>query len=159
MVSFADLATASYGVPRMGTLTSSASLRNGRPWSLGARWDGLGVNFALFSAHAERVELCIFEVGKTQTYQLPKCTDQVWHGYLPDAAPGLCYAFRVLGPRVPGHRFDPSLLLVDPYARELSGVFSYDRSTSAANCLTGDKTRNGILRTLSNSVAQAISWR
>ncbi|MDR3222012.1 MAG: glycogen debranching protein GlgX [Candidatus Accumulibacter sp.] len=103
-------------------------LQSGRPWPLGAHWDGAGVNFALFSAHAERVELCFQEGDALRALPLPECTDQVWHGYLPGAAPGLCYAYRVDGPAGPGHRFDPRRLLVDPYARELTGDFSYERT-------------------------------
>ena len=106
------------------------SLQAGSAWPLGAHWDGAGVNFALFSAHATRVELCFWEDGLQRALPLPKCTDQVWHGYLPKAAPGLRYAYRVHGPAGPGHRFDPRRLLVDPYARELSGVFSYDGEES-----------------------------
>ena len=85
----------------MGTVSVAIGLKEGRPWPLGAHWDGAGVNFTLFSAHAERVELCIFEGGSMHTLPLPKCTDQVWHGYLPGAEPGLCYAFRVHGPNAP----------------------------------------------------------
>ncbi|MDR2787910.1 MAG: glycogen debranching enzyme GlgX, partial [Candidatus Accumulibacter sp.] len=107
---------------------AASFLRAGRPWPLGARWDGAGVNFALFSAHAERVELCVREDGALRTFPLPKCTDQVWHGYLPGGAPGLRYAYRVYGPGGPGHRFDPRCLLVDPYARELTGDFSYEQT-------------------------------
>ncbi|MDR2111816.1 MAG: glycogen debranching protein GlgX [Candidatus Accumulibacter sp.] len=106
---------------------SLPALRAGRPWPLGAHWDGAGVNFALFSAHAERVELCLLDGGAVRAHPLPECTDQVWHGYLPGAAPGLCYAYRVRGPNGAGHRFDPQRLLVDPYARELAGDFSHDR--------------------------------
>ena len=109
----------------MGTLSTENALQRGRPWPLGGHWDGAGVNFALFSAHAERVEVCIWEGEALRTFQLPACTDQVWHGYLPGAAPGLCYAYRVVGPRGPGHRFDPHRLLVDPYARELAGACSW----------------------------------
>jgi glycogen operon protein len=111
----------------MGKPGMTASLLAGRPRPLGAHWDGAGVNFALFSAHAERVELCLWDGDRLRSLPLPRCTDQVWHGYLPGAAPGLCYAYRVHGPAGPGHRFDPQRLLVDPYARELAGVFSYDR--------------------------------
>ena len=111
----------------MGTLSTASTLQEGRPWPLGAHWDGAGVNFALFSAHAERVEVCVWEGDALHTFPLPACTDQVWHGFLPGAAPGLCYAYRVYGPSGPGHRFDPQRLLVDPYARELTGAFSWDR--------------------------------
>ena len=110
----------------MGTLSTENALQRGRPWPLGGHWDGAGVNFALFSAHAERVEVCTWEGEALRTFQLPACTDQIWHGYLPGAAPGLCYAYRVVGPRGPGHRFDPHRLLVDPYARELAGAFSWE---------------------------------
>ena len=119
----------------MGALTIASTLTHGRPWPLGAHWDGAGVNFALFSAHAERVELCLFEGHTVHSYPLPGRTDQVWHGYLPGAAPGLCYAFRVNGPNTPGHRYDPNRLLIDPYARELTGVFSYGHPPSATNGL------------------------
>ena len=119
----------------MGTLDIDTGLQAGRPWPLGAHWDGAGINFTLFSAHAERVELCVFMAGTMHVLPLPRCTDQVWHGYLPGAAPGLSYAFRVHGPNTPGHRFDPQHLLVDPYARELTGIFSYGHSPSSPNCL------------------------
>ena len=91
----------------------------GRPWPLGAHWTGAGVNFALFSAHAEAVELCLYdETGAEETARLPlrARTDQVWHGFLPGAAPGLRYGYRVHGPYDParGHRFNPLKLLLDP---------------------------------------------
>ncbi len=119
----------------MGALTIDALLTAGRSWPLGAHWDGAGVNFALFSAHAERVELCTFEGDTVHTHPLPKCTDQVWHGYLPGAAPGLRYAFRVHGSNGPGHRFDPTRLLIDPYSRELTGVFFYENAPSPRHAL------------------------
>ena len=119
----------------MGTLTIASILKDGRPWPLGAHWDGAGVNFALFSANAERVDLCTFAGETMQTHPLTKHTDQVWHGYLPGAAPGLCYAFRVYGPTGPGHCFDPTRLLIDPYARELTGVFSYEQTSATTNSL------------------------
>lgn len=95
---------------------------------LGAYWDGQGVNFALFSAHAEKVELCLYSADGSQEirrYVLPEQTNQVWHGYLPGARPGTVYAYRVYGPYQPdlGHRFNPNKLLLDPYARQLCGEF------------------------------------
>ena len=107
-------------------LMRSASIREGKPFPLGATWDGLGVNFALFSAHATRVELCIFdETGEPEIerFDLPEYTDEVWHGYLPTARPGTVYGYRVHGPYEPdaGHRFNPNKLLIDPYARQLVG--------------------------------------
>ncbi|SNS30110.1 MULTISPECIES: glycogen debranching protein GlgX [unclassified Azospirillum] len=98
----------------------------GRPHPLGATWDGFGVNFALFSAHAEKVELCLFAsdgVREIERITLPECTDDVWHAYLPDARPGQLYGYRVHGPYDPsrGHRFNPNKLLLDPYAKALEG--------------------------------------
>ncbi|HVJ32620.1 MAG TPA: glycogen debranching protein GlgX [Terriglobia bacterium] len=94
---------------------------------LGATWDGLGVNFAVFSANAERIDLCIFDPsGRREMWRhsLPECTDEVWHGYLPDAKPGLVYGYRAYGPYEPrhGHRFNPNKLLLDPYAKQLHGA-------------------------------------
>jgi glycogen operon protein len=93
---------------------------------MGANWDGLGVNFAVFSAHAERVELCIFDTtGRRELgrVDLPCCTDEVFHGYWPQAKPSLVYGYRVHGPYQPeaGHRFNPNKLLLDPYAKKLVG--------------------------------------
>ncbi|MBZ7260183.1 glycogen debranching protein GlgX [Klebsiella oxytoca] len=101
-------------------------IRPGHGQQLGANFDGKGVNFALFSAHAERVELCLFDPsGKTEIarLELPEYTDEIWHGYVPDLQPGALYGYRVYGPYDPenGHRFNPNKLLIDPYARELEG--------------------------------------
>ncbi len=112
-------------------LTSRIRIREGKPFPLGAHWDGLGVNFALFSANATAVELCLFEddggaeVGRIA---LPEYTDEVWHGYLPDAQPGTHYAYRVHGPYAPGegHRFNPNKLVLDPYAKGLTGTVTWD---------------------------------
>ena len=98
----------------------------GRPYPLGATWDGEGVNFALFSAHAEKVELCLFDRSGNREearIALPEYTDEVWHTYLPDARPNLLYGYRVYGPYDPlnGHRFNANKLLIDPYARSLHG--------------------------------------
>jgi len=98
----------------------------GAPYPLGATWDGKGVNFALFSDHAEKVELCLFDArGRRELNRLtlPQYTDGVWHGYVPDARPGLKYGYRVYGPYDPhhGHRFNPHKLLLDPYAKSLAG--------------------------------------
>ena len=102
------------------------ALEPGSPHPLGATFDGLGVNFAVFSAHATRIELCLFDPeGKRQVaaFDLPEWTDEVWHGYLPGARPGQLYGYRAHGPWEPqhGHRFNPHKLLIDPYARQLSG--------------------------------------
>jgi len=101
-------------------------LSEGAPHPLGATWDGRGTNFALFSAHAEKVELCLFDhLGRREVERiaLPERTEDVWHGYLNDVAPGQPYGYRVYGPYDPerGHRFNPHKLLLDPYAKELRG--------------------------------------
>jgi len=93
---------------------------------LGATWDGSGVNFALYSANATRVELCLFDrSGRREVARiaLPEQTHEVWHGYLPDVRPGQLYGYRVHGPYDPGqgHRFNPNKLLIDPYAKSLYG--------------------------------------
>jgi len=93
---------------------------------LGASWDGKGVNFALFSAHAQKVELCLFEPSgrrETQRIALTNRTDQIWHGYIRGLRPGQLYGYRVHGPYDPaaGHRFNPHKLLLDPYARQIFG--------------------------------------
>jgi len=105
-------------------------VREGQPFPLGATWDGLGVNFALFSANAQRVELCVFDGDgerELERIELPEYTDEVWHGYLPDARPGTIYGYRVHGPYAPdaGHRFNPNKLLVDPYAKEIVGRLTW----------------------------------
>lgn len=98
----------------------------GQPYPLGATWTGRGVNFALFSAHAEGVEVCLFDPhGRKELvrYRLPCQTDGVWHGFFPDLGPGQLYGYRVHGPYDPenGHRFNANKLLIDPYARMLHG--------------------------------------
>ncbi|WP_306120087.1 MULTISPECIES: glycogen debranching protein GlgX [unclassified Roseitalea] len=98
----------------------------GLPFPLGASWDGSGVNFALFSANATRVQLCLFDGnGKREIdrVDLPEYTHEVWHGYLPEIRPGQLYGYRVHGPYAPedGHRFNPNKLLIDPYALALTG--------------------------------------
>lgn len=101
-------------------------LEPGSPYQLGAVPSDDGVNFALFSAHADRVQLCIFSddgITETARADLPELTNQVWHGFLPGAKPGMVYGYRVYGPYQPhlGHRFNPNKLLLDPYARQVTG--------------------------------------
>ncbi|MBV9777606.1 MAG: glycogen debranching protein GlgX [Acetobacteraceae bacterium] len=108
-------------------------LREGTPFPLGATWDGLGVNFALFSAHATKVELCLFDDAGTtelERVELPEYTNEIFHGYLPDARPGTIYAYRVHGPYEPqaGHRFNPNKLLLDPYAKAHVGELRWDHA-------------------------------
>ena len=109
----------------------------GRPYPLGATWDGTGVNFALFSEHAIGVELCLFDheddVQESAKIQLTERTDQVWHCYLPDARPGQYYGYRVHGPYEPlkGHRFNPAKLLLDPYAKAITGAIHWSNDLFA----------------------------
>ncbi|MCY1198517.1 Glycogen operon protein GlgX [compost metagenome] len=106
--------------------TQLTRIHAGQPYPLGAVSDGLGVNFAVFSANATRIELCLFDARgrkELRRFDLPECTDEIWHGYLPDAHPGLVYGLRAHGPHDPrnGHRFNPHKLLLDPYAKQLTG--------------------------------------
>ncbi|HKU06253.1 MAG TPA: glycogen debranching protein GlgX [Bradyrhizobium sp.] len=101
-------------------------LSAGSPSRLGANWDGRGTNFALFSANADKVELCLFDAQgrrELERIELPECSEDIWHGYLNDVSPGQLYGYRVHGPYAPerGHRFNPNKLLLDPYARRLAG--------------------------------------
>ncbi len=106
----------------------------GKPHPLGAHWDGEGVNFAIFSAHATSVELCLFDSAdaprKSVRFTLPERSEDVWHGYVPGLSPGQLYGYRVHGPYSPqqGHRFNPHKLLIDPYARALSGSIQWDKA-------------------------------
>ena len=105
------------------------TLAAGKPSPLGASYDGKGVNFTLFSAHAERVELCVFDAqGNEQRFDLPARTGNIWHGWLPAAGPGLLYGYRVHGPWDPaqGHRFNPAKLLLDPCCHRVEGVLPDD---------------------------------
>ena len=108
---------------------NSFRLWQGHPYPLGATWDGEGTNFALFSEHAEKVELCLFDPADPQRevarLRLRERTDHVFHGYLPDVKPGVLYGYRVHGPWEPeaGHRFNAHKLLLDPYAKAVTGGF------------------------------------
>ncbi len=99
----------------------------GKPYPLGATWDGAGVNFALFSENASAVDLCLFDVAsldrEVARIRLEEHTDQVWHAYLPQVRPGQLYGYRAYGPYDlrEGHRFNPAKLLLDPYARAIAG--------------------------------------
>jgi glycogen operon protein len=103
----------------------------GSPYPLGATWDGEGVNFALFSQNATRVDLCLFnrheDADEFARVQVRERTDQIWHCYLPDARPGQLYGYRVHGPYDPedGHRFNPVQLIIDPYAKAISGTIRW----------------------------------
>jgi len=123
-------------------MMTTARLWPGSPHPLGATWDGEGVNFALFSEHATAVELCLFadpdDTEASVTIAMPPATDRVWHCYLPDARPGTLYGYRVDGPYLPaeGHRFNANKLLIDPYAKAVSGPVRW--SDEVFGYLVGD---------------------
>ena len=104
----------------------------GRPYPLGATWDGMGVNFALFSEHATKVDLCLFDavtaLKESERITLPEVADQIWHGYLPDVNPGQLYGYRVHGPYEPthGYRFNAHKILLDPYAKSIGADIRWD---------------------------------
>jgi len=141
----------------------------GRPYPLGATWDGEGVNFALFSAHAEKVELCLFDRSgnhEEARIALPEYTNEVWHAYLPDARPNLLYGYRVYGPYDPanGHRFNSNKLLIDPYARSLHGrlrwsdaLFGY-RVGSQRSDLSFDRRDNARQIPKCRVIEPAFTW-
>src|SRR5437773_8248733 len=106
-------------------------VRPGNPYPQGASWDGEGVNFALFSENATGVELCLYDrpEDSQESARIPvrDRTDLIWHCYLPDARPSQLYGYRVHGLYAPeeGHRFNPNKLLIDPYAKAISGVIGW----------------------------------
>jgi glycogen operon protein len=142
----------------------------GSSYPLGATWDGNGVNFALFSAHAEKVELCLFDrrgIREIERIELPEYTDEVWHGYLPDARPGQLYGYRVYGAYDPmrGHRFNPHKLLMDPYAKGLAGPFEWSdthfgfRLGSSRQDLIIDRRDNARFMPKCRVVDTAFTWK
>jgi isoamylase len=130
----------------------------GSPHPLGATWDGEGVNFAVFSEHATAVDLCLFaEPGsseQTEIISMPAATDRVWHAYLPDVRPGTLYGYRVDGPYQPeqGHRFNRHKLLIDPYAKAVSGqilwsddLYGYTIGDEASDLSFDDRDSAGAM--------------
>ncbi|HVJ54900.1 MAG TPA: glycogen debranching protein GlgX [Aliidongia sp.] len=123
----------------------ASRIKEGLPHPRGATWDGKGTNFSLFSAHATKVEICLFDgTGKRETarIELPEYTDQIFHGYLPDVGPGTFYGYRVHGPYEPeaGHRFNSNKLLLDPYARAHAGALTWDPAIFGYQMESGDDT-------------------
>ena len=144
-------------------------LQAGRPYPLGATWDGLGINFAVFSAHAEHIDLCLFEPSgrhEIARFPMPEYTDEIWHGYLPDASAGLVYGYRAHGPYDPerGHRFNHHKLLLDPYARGLFGhlhwsdtLYGFRLHSSRAD-LSFDRRDNASAMMKSVVTADSFNW-
>src|SRR5215212_2533701 len=104
----------------------------GNPYPLGATYDGQGVNFTLYAENATGVDLCLFN-GKDDKIEaaairIKERSHHIWHVYIPGLEPGLLYGFRVYGPYEPenGHRFNPNKLLIDPYAKAISGTIKWD---------------------------------
>ncbi len=156
-------------LPSISFLRSKAKISGGTPYPLGATFDGRGTNFALFSANATSVELCLFDSsGKHESIRviLPERTDDVWHGYFPDVAPGQLYGYRVYGPYAPeaGHRFNPNKLLIDPYGKDLGGQFIWSdthfgyRTGSKQQDLSYDKRDNARYMYKSVVMDDAHSW-
>jgi len=127
---------------------SPIQTRPGRPYPLGATWDGTGVNFALFSEHATAVDLCLFDAKdpsrETRRIAVTERTDQIWHVYLPEARPGLLYGYRVFGRYAPaeGHRFNPAKVLLDPYAKAIAGKVKWSDALFGFRPDAGPDTRD-----------------
>ncbi|HLJ01109.1 MAG TPA: glycogen debranching protein GlgX [Bradyrhizobium sp.] len=136
---------------------------------LGASWDGRGTNFALFSANAQKVELCLFDSQgrrELERIEMPERTEDVWHVYLNDVAPGQLYGYRVHGPYAPehGHRFNPNKLLLDPYAKRMAGRlvwsdthFGY-RTGSAREDISFDRRDNARNMPKALVVDETFNW-
>jgi isoamylase len=142
----------------------------GDPYPLGATWTGVGVNFALFSAHATKVELCLFDSpdARVERRRIPltEQTDMVWHGFLPDVRPNQLYGYRVHGPYEPqsGHRFNPNKVVMDPYAKSVARtvqwgdeMFGYTVGHGDED-LTLDPRDNAALAPLAAVVDPAFTW-
>jgi isoamylase len=149
--------------------TEKINVWPGRPYPLGATWDGNGTNFALFSEHADQVELCLFSPdGREEIARFPlrEQTDQVWHCYLPEAGPGLLYGYRVHGPYQPenGMRFNPNKLLLDPYAKTISGRLQWNdahfgyKIGSARQDLSFDWMDNALYMPKSQVISADFDW-
>jgi isoamylase len=129
------------------------TIRPGLPAPLGATWDGEGTNFAVFSEHGTRVELCLFAhpdaAAESERIELRERTDHIWHAYLPHVRPGQAYGYRVHGPHAPsqGHRFNPAKLLLDPYAKAISGTVKWSEALSGYPARSTDPDRDLIADT------------
>ena len=156
-------------LPSISFLRSDGPAKSGSAHPLGATWDGKGTNFALFSANATRVELCLFDRSgrrETERVALPERSEDVWHGYFPQICPGQLYGYRVHGPYEPeaGHRFNPHKLLLDPYAKDLAGEFSWTdahfayRTGHKSEDLSFDRRDNARWMLKSVVVDDAHSW-
>lgn len=145
-------------------------IRPGSSYPLGATWDGMGVNFALFSENATKVELCLFDsldaTHESMRITMPEPTDMVWHCYVPGLRPSQLYGYRVHGPWDPanGHRFNPAKLLVDPYARSIARpvrwsdeMFGYRIDADDAD-LVRDERDSAAYAPLAAVIDPAFTW-
>jgi isoamylase len=149
-------------------MPTDSRISEGLPFPLGATWDGRGVNFALFSAHATKVELCLFDdEGKKELerIELPEYTDEVWHVHMAGLKPGTVYGYRVHGPYEPeaGHRFNPNKLLLDPYAKAHVGSLRWDPSLfgytlETEDDLTFDERDSAAFMPKCQVVDQTFNW-
>src|SRR5262247_3859679 len=142
----------------------------GQPYPLGTTWTGLGVNFAIFSAHATNVELCLFDspdaAAPSASVTLPEHTDMVWHGYLPDVRPGQLYGYRIYGPYDPGagFRFNPNKVVLDPYAKSIGRLVRWGDSTFGYTIgdpeadLSFDTRDNAPFAPLAAVIDSAFTW-
>ncbi len=124
-------------------VASQSRIREGQPFPLGASFDGKGVNFAIFSAHATKVEVCIFDADgarEIERFELPEYTNEIWHGYVPELGHDTVYGFRVHGPYEPdaGHRFNPNKLLLDPCGKAFQGEIKWDAAVFGYDITKGD---------------------
>jgi glycogen operon protein len=142
----------------------------GDPYPLGATWTGVGDNFAIFSAHATKVELCLFDgpdaKAESSRIAFPEQTDMIWHAFLPDARPNQLYGYRVHGPYEPahGHRFNPNKVVMDPYAKSVARtirwadeMFGYQVGHADGD-LSFDERDNGAFAPLAAVVDPAFTW-
>ncbi len=142
----------------------------GNPYPLGATWDGAGTNFAIFSEHGTKVELCLFDSVRSKQESvritLPEQTDMAWHGYLPDVQPGRLYGYRVHGAYEPnaGHRFNPHKVVLDPYAKAVvrqtrwsDQMFAYRIGDPAADLVLDDRD-NAAFAPLGTVIDPAFTW-
>ncbi len=119
----------------------------GHPYPLGATWDGVGTNFSVFSELATRVELCLFDDNGSETrVDLPEMTAFIWHGYLPNVAPGQRYGFRIHGPFEPenGHRCNPAKLLLDPYGKAVEGQIKWNEAVFPHHFADPENSKNDL---------------
>jgi glycogen operon protein len=157
------------GVERAKPRKPITAVWPGQPYPRGATWDGEGVNFSIFSSHAEKVELCLYDATgrrEVQRIELRERTDDAWHGYLPEARPGMLYGYRVHGPYDPGrgHRFNPNKLLIEPYAKHIQGElkwsdahFGYRVGNPKAD-LSFDRHDNASLMPKCRVIDPAFTW-